>query len=56
MSLILFSVMKRVPDIFGTRFSVDPSILMRGRAVGIDKRQNGSAFIQQFYLPVVEHF
>ena len=31
-------------------------ILMRSRAVGIDKRQNGSAFIGQFYSPVVEHF
>jgi len=29
---------------------------MRSRAVGIDKQQNGSAFIQQFYSPVVEHF
>ena len=29
---------------------------MRSRAVGIDKRQNGSAFIGQFYSPVVEHF
>jgi hypothetical protein len=31
-------------------------LLMRSRAVGIDKRQNGSAFIGQFYSPVVEHF
>ena len=30
--------------------------LMRSRAVGIDKQQNGSAFIGQFYSPVVEHF